>query len=77
MLPEKANFSMIIGKGGANIKEVRKRHNISMDIDRHAARDGSRLCHLKGESEEDLQAAALLIAHLGAGMPMPAEKAQA
>ena len=61
---------MIIGKGGANIKEIRRRHNVHVEIDRHAARDGSKGCVLRG-SDDDLQAAAQLVAHLGAGLGMP------
>ena len=63
--------AVIIGKGGANIKEIRRRHNVQVDLDRHAARDGSKGCTLLGSSEEDLQAAAQLIARLGAGLGMP------
>jgi hypothetical protein len=63
--------AVIIGKGGANIKEIRRRHQVQVNIDRHAARDGSKGCVLLGSVDEDLQAAAQLVAHLGAGLGMP------
>lgn len=62
---------MIIGKGGANIKEISRRHNVLVQIDRHSARDGSKGCVIKGSVEEDLLAAAQLVTHLAAGLSMP------
>lgn len=69
-IPKTANVGMVIGKGGANIKEVRKRYKVQANLERHVGRDGAQGCVILGEPAA-VEAAARAVALLAAGLPLP------